>query len=158
VIFVGIVGNGADKFSECGKARVIEIITALLSRKDVVLVSGHSPMGGVDIWAEEVANQLGVQPVLFVPTVHAWGAKGGYKERNIAIAETSDELHVIVADAYPEGYSGMRFDACYHCLASDHIKSGGCWTGKEFERVHHQPRVTHIVCNQPRVGWCGNDE
>ena len=59
-------------------------------------ISGHSPKGGVDIWAEEIAKELGVEIKLFAPEVFAWerGAEVGYKKRNIMIAEECDVLYV----------------------------------------------------------------
>jgi hypothetical protein len=40
----------------------------------------------------------------------------------------------VVAE-YPPEYVGMKFDYCYHCHTSDHIKSGGCWTAHKAEKV-----------------------
>lgn len=129
---VGIVGNGTDKFTREGKRRARDVICELLSFNEAVLVSGHSPVGGIDIWAEEVAEQLGRSMDIKVPEIQQWNPSGyGYKARNLDIARTSDVVHVILADVYPEEYAGRRFDLCYHCGSNDHVKSGGCWTGKQ---------------------------
>jgi len=131
---IGIVGAGEDKFTKWGKERCLELIRQIFLGhsyfSEDVLVSGHSPVGGVDIWAEEVAMSLHLAMDLRVPKQHKWNAEYGYKQRNIDIAKSSDRLYVITVDRYPEDYKGMRFKKCYHCNSVDHIKSGGCWTGK----------------------------
>jgi len=129
---VGIVGAGADKFAEVGRSKCIQLITEFLVNRlpDVVLVSGHSPMGGVDIWSEDIAKRFDITMDLKIPKQNTWDAEYGYKQRNIDIAKSSDVLYVIIVDKYPEDYKGMRFKECYHCHTDDHVKSGGCWTGK----------------------------
>ncbi len=126
---VGIVGHEAAKFTEATEAEARRIIRALL-KDAAVMVSGHCHLGGVDIWAEEEADALGVQKLVFPPKILKWD--GGYKQRNLLIAEHSDVVHCLVVAAYPPGYFGMRFSACYHCGEETpiHIKSGGCWTAK----------------------------
>ena len=131
---VGFVGNGTDKFTGQGEARALTLIADLLYvDTDAIVVSGHSPVGGIDIWAEDLANQLGMETDIKVPTVHQWNPKEGYgyKARNLDIAKESNTLHIIVASGYPEDYSGRVFSNCYHCGTEDHVKSGGCWTGKK---------------------------
>lgn len=132
----GIVGNGTDKFTELGRKHAIYKIHLILDPRDT-LVSGHSPVGGIDIWAEDVATQLGCTLDIKTPEVQQWNPPGGYgyKARNIDIAADSDELHVIVASSYPPNYQGRRFNLCYHCLSDDHVKSGACWTAKQAIRM-----------------------
>lgn len=146
---VGIVGNGTDKFTEGGRRRAIELIETLLTPEDT-MVSGHSPVGGIDIWAEEVAEAIGASMDLMIPEVNQWNPPGGYgyKARNLDIAQTSDVTHVILADRYPDDYQGMRFNLCYHCRTNDHVKSGGCWTGKQALRAGKEA-IWHIVSNDP---------
>jgi hypothetical protein len=153
---VGIVGNGEDKFTENGYEAAVELIRKLLSRNDT-LVSGHSPVGGIDIWAEEVAAELGADTDIKIPEIHQWNPEGGYgyKARNLDIAKTSEVVHVILADRYPEDYKGRRFKFCYHCarnevmipdFAGSHIKSGGCWTG--YKAIEAGNRAEwHIIHN-----------
>lgn len=64
--------------------------------------------------------------IIYPPKTRDWLT--GYKPRNLLIANKSDIVHCIVVKEYPSGYSGMRFDCCYHCGTNDHVKSGGCWT------------------------------
>lgn len=144
---VGIVGHGADKFTEAGEQRARERIRACLVGA-TTMVSGHSPVGGIDIWAEEEAEKLGIPLDLKIPEVNQWNPPGGYgfKARNLDIAETSDVVHVILSNSYPEGYSGRRFDYCYHCMTQDHPKSGGCWTGRRARAAGHRAKW-HVVSN-----------
>lgn len=140
---VGIVGHGADKFTPAGELRARETIRGLLADA-TVMVSGHSPVGGIDIWAEEEAAALDITLDLKVPEVNQWNPPGryGYKARNLDIANDSDIVHVILADSYPPGYEGREFPYCYHCKTDDHPKSGGCWTGKKAKMA-----MWHIVRN-----------
>lgn len=134
---VGIVGGEAAKWTPDRVPEIKALIRTLLSPGDV-LVSGGCHLGGVDIWAEDVAAELGLATSIHKPTRLAWiGGEGhiGYRERNIRIATESDILHNIVALNYPQGFTGMRFVCCYHCGATSHIKSGGCWTAKHVQHL-----------------------
>jgi len=109
-IRVAIVGAEERKWDEKRKAKAKEIIMRILlyykffSGCDVVLVSGRCPKGGVDIWAEEIADALGIKKLIFPPKKHSWY---WYRKRNIQIAENCD----ILFDIEPEGK-----------------RSGGTWT------------------------------
>lgn len=145
----GIVGNGTDKFTDLGEARAREVIREILLGGATTMVSGHSPVGGIDIWAEETAQELGIELDLKIPEINQWDPPGGYgyKARNLDIARHSDVVHVILADVYPEEYRGRRWEVCYHHRGHDfdpygHVKSGGCWTGRKAEKA-----VWHIVEN-----------
>lgn len=135
ILFIGVVGHGQDKFNAVTKTSAIDIIQGLLG-PEAVIVSGHSPMGGIDIWAENMAFEANrshgyPKPIIHAPKVFGWGPTGGYKQRNIKIATGSNVLHVIVVSEYPSGYKGPRYGLCYHCKnrITPHVKSGGCWTG-----------------------------
>ncbi len=144
---IGIVGNGSDKFTLRGKDRAFQLIHRLLHPEDT-LVSGHSPVGGIDIWAEEAAGIIGASMDIKTPEIAQWNPPGGYgyRARNLDIARTSDEVHVILADVLPHDYEGMRFKLCYHCGTDDHVKSGGCWTGKQAIKAG-VPATWHIIAN-----------
>lgn len=148
---VGLVGHGSDKFTSAGEERARALIRSLLIGADA-MVSGHSPVGGIDIWSEVEAKRLGVALDLKIPAVNAWNPPGsyGFKARNIDIAMSSTEVHVILVDSYPPGYQGRHFDKCYHCLALRpdlvHVKSGGCWTGNWALRIG-TPATWHVVGN-----------
>ena len=133
---IGIAGSEAAKFTELGQARakyaIIEAMSFLAPNSDDAVVSGHCHLGGIDIWAEEVADSLGYKKEIYPPADLTWS--GGFKPRNLQIARNSDIVYCITVDKLPEGYKGMVFDGCYHCLKANagfkepHIKSGGCWT------------------------------
>jgi len=142
---VGIIGHGSDKFDDMKKKVARDIIYSILKGDDVdVLVSGHSPVGGVDIWAEEIAGQLGIATSIFAPKQHVWDAEYGFKQRNLDIVNHSDVLYVILVRNYPQGYSGRTWfkdglPFCYNCerhhVPSDHVKSGACWTAWEAKKI-----------------------
>jgi hypothetical protein len=134
---IGIVGHEAKKFTPETEAIARRIIVSLLSVGDVV-VSGGCHLGGVDLWAEEEAKKMGLETEIYLPQKRTW--EGGFKQRNLQIAAASDVVHCIVVKEYPPDYVGMRFDYCYHCHSSDHIKSGGCWTAKKAKKA-----VWHII-------------
>jgi len=129
---VGIVGHEAKKFTNETEESAREIIRSLLSPTDT-LISGGCHLGGIDIWAEEEADKKKLQKIIYRPAKLKW--EGGYKQRNIMIASSSDIVHCIVIADYPEDYEGIRFNYCYHCDTSDHIKSGGCWTAKRAKKA-----------------------
>ena len=138
---IAIVGHGKDKFTDESARKARELITRILSRENhphkgkICLVSGHSPVGGIDIWAEEVAKELEIEMDIKSPRQHSWDGEYGYKARNIDIATSCDECHIILVNTLPQNYNGMRFNNCYHCAKHadasipNHVKSGGCWTG-----------------------------
>lgn len=144
MIHVGIVGHEAAKFTPATEAAAREIIRKLLEPPDVVVVSGHCHLGGIDIWAEEIAKELGAYDpeLIFPPKKLQWA--GGYKDRNILIARNSDIVHCIAVAELPPGYTGMRFEGCYHCNTSGHVKSGGCWTAKYAQRLGKQAKW-HVI-------------
>lgn len=130
---IGIVGHGADKFTiESVLWAKEQIKQIMIKNPDAIFVSGHSPVGGIDIWVEDIAKDLGMETDIKSPTDHSWDGSYGFKARNIDIAK-SDVVYVILVDQYPLNYMGRRFIDCYHCLRHGkhqrHVKSGGCWTG-----------------------------
>lgn len=129
---VGIVGHEAKKFTPETEEKARKIIRSLLSPNDI-LVSGGCHLGGIDIWAEEEADKLGLKKEIYLPATRQW--EGGYKQRNLKIAYNSDIVHCIVIVEYPDTYKGRRFNYCYHCDSTDHIKSGGCWTAKKAKEA-----------------------
>ena len=131
---IGIVGSEGKKFTTLGEANARQAIVDILSGKHGVVdsvVSGHCHLGGIDIFAEEEADRLGIQKEIYPPRVHSWDQ--GYKPRNLQIARASDICYCITVDILPPDFKGMRFKECYHCKrygrsGTDHVKSGGCWT------------------------------
>lgn len=162
---IGIIGHGEDKFSAKGKKDAKELITNILidfslnclkSKKiePIYFVSGHSPVGGIDIYGEEEAKRLGFLLDLKIPKQNIWDAEYGFKQRNLDIARDSDILHVILVDKYPKDYRGRIFSVCYHCLKSKipetmpiHVKSGACWTASEARKLGKEV-MYHIIKNE----------
>ena len=128
---LGIVGHAEDKFTPETKRHAEDAIyDAIAWHEPEVIVSGRCPMGGVDIYAEEIAKRLEIPTIIHAPKIHQWDGPGGFKERNEAIARDADLVLCIVVKEFPAGYKGRRFPYCYHCKGRNpgHIKSGGCWT------------------------------
>lgn len=134
---VAIVGAEGRKFTPSTEAKAKDVIRKLLEPADAVLVSGHCHLGGIDIWAEEIAEEMGRPMVIFEPKELAWST--GYKPRNEQIAQECDVLYNITVRNYPPDWGSrpgeMRFEACYHCRNTSHVKSGGCWTAKRAQAL-----------------------
>ncbi len=131
----GIVGHEGAKFTPEAEQRARRLIRRIIDLRDEAgrprfdrVASGECPLGGIDIWAREEACLLGVPFVGFPPASNDWA--GGFRPRNIQIAEASDVVYSIVVARLPAGYTGRRFPICYHCGVDTHVKSGGCWTAK----------------------------
>ena len=129
---IGIVGSEASKFTPATKVEAEKAILSVLSPGDTV-ISGGCHLGGIDIWAAEIGSQLGLEVIEFKPASLSWS--GGYKERNLQIAQACDLLVCITVQTLPTNYTGMRFKLCYHCKTDTHIKSGGCWTMKQAAKL-----------------------
>ncbi len=120
---VGIVGSEQAKFTPATEAMARERIEIILRTTGATTVcSGHCHLGGVDIFAEEIADKLGLKKLIFAPKELSWSK--GYKPRNVMIANASHEIYCITVKELPPGYVGMRFPLCYHCGTKDHVKSG----------------------------------
>lgn len=132
---IGIVGSEAAKFTmETERTARGAIETLLLSHiaqssTPPVVLSGGCHLGGIDIWAKQEGEKLGLTVREYLPRVLNWEL--GYKPRNTQIAANSTILYNITVKDYPIDYRGqMRFQECYHCHTSSHVKSGGCWTAR----------------------------
>lgn len=140
---LGIVGSEAAKFTPITANRATNAIYGLIEEfRPWLIVSGECHLGGVDLWAKEAAKSYGVKFHGFPPKTLRWS--GGYKERNLEIAKASDVVVCITVDRLPQDYSGMRFKLCYHCGKDDHVKSGGCWTMKQAQKMGKEGRLIVI--------------
>lgn len=128
----------------------------------VIMISGHCPKGGVDIWAEEIADRLGIQKEIYPAEANQWEDKitevydslvpisrrvveKGYRSRNIQIAEACDVLYCIVPKTanvdeergdLKEYYSTTdKKRGCIHCKILGHPTNGGCWTLSYAKRL-----------------------
>ena len=133
-MLVGIVGSEGAKFTPETEHKARVLINGLLTRPGVTtVVSGGCHLGGIDIWAEQIAGALGLDAIIHKPAKLNWSQ--GYAPRNRRIARDSDEIHCITLEELPESYKGMRFPFCYHCGTNKHVKSGGCWTMKQAAKL-----------------------
>jgi len=134
--FVGIIGHGERKLGkkvrDAMKEHMKKRLKDFLKEDRVTVVSGHSPLAGVDWMAEEVAREMSLPLVIYAPKEMSWSGTGGFKERNLSIVRESDIVLVYLVNELPPNFQGMRFDSCYHCEKwgdyPPHIKSGACWT------------------------------
>ena len=150
---IGIIGHAADKFTPETEKEAKQIIKSLLedakSKGETILISGHCHLGGVDIFAEEEAIRQNIPMELKIPKTLSWGAKYGFRARNIDIAKCSDTLHIIAVAKYRDDYRGSRFKTCYHCKNGKgtlvpHIKGGACWTALRAQEMGKNV-VWHII-------------
>lgn len=140
-MIIGIVGAEEAKFTPLGRERAVDLIWKIILDPEVEEVcSGECHLGGIDIWAHEIADALGMPFTPFPPKTRSWLT--GYMPRNLQIANHSHVVHNIVVDSLPEQFKGMRFGLCYHCNSKDHVKSGGCWTMKKSRQG-----VLHVIAN-----------
>ncbi len=133
-MILGIVGSEEAKFTIDTRREAYKKITEVIDKyKPNKVVSGACHLGGIDVWAIDIAREKGIQTQDFPPKVLKW--LEGYKPRNIEIAEESDVVICITLKELPFEYKGMRFMLCYHCGTNDHVKSGGCWTMRYAKKI-----------------------
>jgi hypothetical protein len=147
---LAIIGHAERKFTPKTKQEAFMVITHVIEKySPSVIISGRSPEGGIDIWAEETADQLKIPKLIFPPEIHQWDGytvgKIGYKQRNIQIADTADMVAVLVVQTLPPGYKGEPWNRrpCFHCekhkdRPERHVKSGACWTAWEARALGKQ--------------------
>ncbi len=138
----GIVGHEKIKFTETTEKTARDIIALIMTPGDT-LVSGHCHLGGVDIFAEEYADEMGYEKIIHKPRTKKWAT--GFKPRNLLIAKDSEAIYVILVREYPPEYTGRRFKLCYHCNTTEHVKSGACWTAWKTIRLFDRPAFWFII-------------
>lgn|SRR6185437_1878738 len=144
---LAIVGAAADKFDANTEATARQLISEWIQDySPSEVISGGCHLGGVDAWAIEYADFMGVPSRIYLPKERKWST--GYRLRNIQIAQAADKVLCIAVRTFPKDYQGLRFPYCYHCRPTkrrdQHIKSGGCWTCK-FARSLDKPASTVII-------------
>ena len=137
-MIIGIVGSEASKFTSETEAKAKAAIRELL-RYNIRVVSGGCHLGGIDIWAVEIAKEMGKDYKEFLPRTRDWV---GFKSRNILIAQNSDVVVCITVKTLPPTYVVKGWEKyCYHCNTDQHIKSGGCWTVKHARKLGKEGRI-----------------
>ncbi len=137
---LGIVGPEGNRFGvETTRLAVQAIHDLIVKHRATCIVSGHCPKGGVDLFAEEVAEELKMERLIYAAAVDSWDAPGGYRARNLKIARNSDLVAVVTLREAPPWLrgEGVRLEECYHCGIERprHVRSGGCWTAKRAKRA-----------------------
>jgi len=134
-------------------------------KEKLIVVSGHCPKGGVDIWVEEIADELGIAKEIYPAEVNQWedsydehGRESdwrgqpchrlkGYKSRNIQIAELCEVLYCIVPKTEDHPYSCSKTFKKYHCIhcnQRNHLTNGGCWTMKYAKEIGKEAHLVVI--------------
>ncbi len=140
---LGIVGPPERQFTpEKRELACVVIQSAIETYGATTVVSGRCHLGGIDIWAEDIAEAMDIPTLIFPPKVLHWSLPGGYRERNLQIAEAAELVLVIGLKEYPKTYRGVKFHDCVHCGDRNpkHIRTAGCWTAWRCER-----RAWHIL-------------
>ena len=103
---------------------------------NLTIVSGHSPKGGVDIFAESIAQSFKIKTDIYPAEVNQWGGKNvnhkrlkGYKARNVQIAKGCNVLYCFTR------FNSDKRKGCYHCQNYKHLRTGGCWTMKAAKKL-----------------------
>ncbi len=156
---LAIVGAQEDRWNSFERTFIEDLIRGMLAEDEdgvrPIVISGHCPMGGVDIWAEEIAEELGCKMVIYAPEVNQWEDRitqydsnefhdKGYKSRNIQIAEACDTL-VCFSPAFQHGKNPTLVED----IIPDNVKqieeiwNGGVWTAVYAQKIGK--RVLRVV-------------
>ncbi len=139
-IRIGIVGSEEAKFIPITKAKAYIEINKWLDQfpKIQYICSGECHLGGVDIYARQIALARGIKFIPYPPKKLTWEY---YKKRNLQIANNSDIVLCVTVKDYHPGYKDLKFESCYHCDKAPkdrrpppHVKSGGCWTAWQCKK------------------------
>jgi len=142
-VIVGVVGAEQAKFTSRTEALCRELIHYELTRaKAHLVVSGACHLGGVDAYARDIAAEMRLPFVAYPPAKLRW--EGGYKQRNVKIAEAADLTLCFTLRELPPEFMGLRHRFCYHCGTRDHVKSGGCWTVKMARKLGKAGRIVVV--------------
>ena len=94
------------------------------NRRSVTLISGACPYGGVDVWAEVIADLYDIPKIIFSPKENNWKS---YSERNLMIANECDIIYCFQPEQKPKG--------------------GGTWTLDQAENLGKEVHLI-IVCGE----------
>ncbi len=130
---IGIVGCEGQKFTPETERQARVQIRRLIQGADLV-ISGRSPLGGIDVWAVEEAAWAGIPTREYAPKNMSWEAEGGFRDRNIKIAQDSDLVASIVVRTLPDSYRGRRFPG--RLLPLQDPARGPCEVGRVLDDAH----------------------
>jgi hypothetical protein len=167
---IAIVGASESKWTEAEKELVKTMIWAELrdqiqkdddtlnieeydTVKNTTFISGGCPKGGVDIWAEEIADIFAIPKQIFKPEVERWDDMWndtndvkfiGYKSRNIQIAEACDILYCLspgrVEDIEEPVFGSGRFKR-----PLTEVWNGGIWTLHYMKQHFPNKKAVSII-------------
>lgn len=127
---LGIVGTSRP-LSEREITDARKIIAHLIKHFNYpTVVSGGAT--SIDCLAFHVAESMGCETELFIPKVPRW--EGGYKERNLKIAQVSDVVVCLTTN--------VKTQKCYHhSEIENHQKTAGCWTMVKAVKLGKEGRL-----------------
>lgn len=125
---IAIVGSSLRKGMKPSRVESYNMIESILKKNgcdanNCIIVSGHSPAGGIDIWAENIAKEKNIPTNIYYSKGYSGQA---FTERNKKIANNSDMLYNIVVKS-PNSY-------CNYHKTYGHQQSGGCMTEMMAQR------------------------
>ena len=92
-----------------------------------IVCSGHCEEGGIDIWAEEIADELGLETKIFPAKGKGWKF---YRRRNLKIIKASSRIFDIEPEV-PQTYPKAELDE----ISGRWFRhSGGTWTVNEARK------------------------
>jgi len=148
-------GCPVSKCDNCGKRSFSDVSDPLVGYVTCEFCGQKKKRraGGVDIWSEEVADQLGLQKEIYHPQVNKWPSMWKCRECNFARASSgyvfSHQAHFHGIEETPielKGFKARNIDIAKtinvgYCLVPDistsfcshhqiygHPTNGGCWT------------------------------
>ena len=137
-IKVAIIGASGSKLDEYERFGVMKELFKIVKRyTNPIIISGHSPRGGVDIIVELFAKEFNLLNNIIPAQVSQWldkDGKMGYKSRNLVIASECDVLYCIT--------TRLKKKSCYHCKTGDHEVTGACYT---MQLAKKQGKETHLI-------------
>ena len=120
---IGIVGS-----SKAQDSISVPFIIKLMKEypEDTTFVSGGA--NGIDCGVRVACDILDRELVEYLPKINEW--IGGYRERNMLIASSCDEVISITLPFQEDGIQKY----CYHCKSKRHQKTAGCWTARKCKK------------------------
>ena len=110
---IGITGHRESKWKDKQFARqVVFEVLSKFKKRITILGSGHCPLGGVDIWAEEFAKNNNIKLKLFPPYKNLPSPER-YLKRNREMIEWCDYLIAFISKYHPKNKGGSWYTINY---------------------------------------------
>ncbi len=125
---------GSSKLDEYQLKDALSILQTELNYRDghnyTEIITGDAK--GIDELARRFTGLFTNLGLTICPCKNKEWEPNGFKERNIKIANSCDEL-ICIASHY-------KTEKCYHCK-DDHQRTGGCWTMKYAKKLGKPTRL-----------------